>query len=78
VAVGLRFGDNFGREVAGGARPVVDHDRLAEAAAELVAEEPRQHVERAARPERHDQLDRLRRIGLRAHRARPRHECAGA
>ena len=49
----------------GRSRPVVDDDRLAERFLEMRRDEPRRHVDETAGGERHDQPDRLRRIGLR-------------
>ena len=58
VAVGRRFRDRVGGERAAGAGAVLDDHRLAELVGELAAEQPRQHVDRAAGRERHDQPDR--------------------
>ena len=54
VAVGLRLGDDVGADVAAGARVILDHHRLAPLARQLLADEARGDVRRAARGERHD------------------------
>ena len=66
VAVGV--GGGGGLEADGGARAgaVLDDHLLAEACRHRLAGQPRHGVDRAARRERHDHLDRLVRIGLRA------------
>jgi hypothetical protein len=66
VAVGRGSGDRGGAEVARGAGPVLDHDRLTEARAEAVGDHPRARVRDAARRERHHDAHRLRWITLRA------------
>jgi hypothetical protein len=63
-------------EVAVGARPVLDHDRLAEARAQRLTQRAGNEVGRTARRERHQQADRPRGIGLRRRGAREhREEC---
>ena len=63
-------------DAAIGADPVVDHDALVERDAERLADDPRDDVGAAARPERHDDGDRPARVGLRlrSHRERRRRE----
>ncbi len=70
VAVGRRLGDLVRPDVAGGARLVLDHRRLAPALGHLHRDQPREHVGRPARGPRHDQPDDLRWIGLRQRRRR--------
>ena len=62
VAVGRGMRGDFGTDVRPGARPVVDHHRLAQPLAELLAHEPCQQVRRAGGRKRHDHLHRLFRI----------------
>ena len=64
VAVGRRFRDRVGRDVAAGAWTVLDDHRLAEGFAELGAEHAGKHVDRAAGDEGDDDADRLMGIGL--------------
>jgi hypothetical protein len=66
VAVGRSLGDGFGADLAGGAGPVLHHDLLAHAFREPLRERARQDVGDAARRKRHDNVDRLARIGLRS------------
>ena len=70
VAVGraLGAGDRADQRVAAGA--VLDDDALAPFLGELLAEQPHQHVGRAARGERHDDVDRHGRIVEREGRSR--------
>ena len=71
---GARLGDRVGAGVAAGARLVVDQHRLVPGDAQLLADQPRQDVGRAARREGDDDVHRLagvRRPG-RAPRARRR------
>ena len=72
VAVGRRA--DHAADADGGARAGhgLDQDRLAERLLHVLAHDPRDRVGRPARRERHDQRDRLRRIGfgLRAGQAR--------
>src|SRR5947207_11434581 len=65
MAVGARTRDFGGADVAGGARPVLADDRLAERRAEPLGDEPAEEIERPARRERVDQPDGLRRETLR-------------
>ncbi len=58
VTVRSGFRDVLGAERAVGARPVLDHDRLAERSAELVRQQPRHEVGRAARCEADHEADR--------------------
>jgi hypothetical protein len=78
VAVRRRLGD----EVRGGRTPcrgpVLDDDRLPDPVLELVADDARQHVDRAAGGRGDDELDRLVRPGLRVRRTqseRDRERC---
>ncbi len=68
VTVGFRLGDRVVAEIAAGARAIVDHELLAEAIRQAAAERARQHVEAAARRERHDHTHRV--IGITALGAR--------
>jgi hypothetical protein len=63
IAVGRRTRDGFGGEVAGGAGPVLDDERLAQAFLELLAVDAGDDVERAAGGKPADDLDRPRGIG---------------
>ena len=65
VAVGRRAGCQLRRDVAAGAGTVVDQHLLAPALAQPVADDARQYVGSAARPERDDEADRFRRVFLR-------------
>ena len=65
VAVGRRARDRLQREIAAGARPVVDHHRLAEPLRQRLPDEPRDDVGRAAGGNENDQGHRPRRISLR-------------
>ena len=72
VAVGRRLGDCVRTDHAPRARPVLDHDLLAERSRELVGDEPRDHVGRIARRAGRDEPDRLVRDRFaRARRGRP-------
>jgi hypothetical protein len=64
VAVGRRLRDRVHRDVAAGARLVVDHHGLAAARRQEGAENARAQIGDAARRGRHDDVDRLGRIGL--------------
>jgi hypothetical protein len=68
VAVGLGVRGDVGRDVAVRSGPVVDHDLLAEPVAERCSDCTRDHVDRAAGRERHNQPDRPVGIGLRGGR----------
>ena len=74
VAVGRGLGDQLRADVAAGAGPVVDDDRLAPCVGELLRDGAGEDVGGAARRERHDEADRLRRIGLRPGARRERRE----
>ena len=68
MAVGRRF-HHLQRAGVGVAAGTIERDeRLPEPLAEAFGNEPRQKVGTAAGRERHDELDRSRRIGLRLHR----------
>ncbi len=58
VAVGRRFRDDVGAEIAGGAAAVVDDDRLAELRRQRLDDDARNDVGAAARRIRDDELDR--------------------
>jgi hypothetical protein len=62
VAVGRRVGHGLGRDVAAGARPVVDDDRLPQDLLKLAAEDAGEHVARPARREGDHQHDRPGRV----------------
>ena len=59
VAVRRRLGDRQRRDRAGGGGAVLDHDRLAGLAGDVVAEQPRAEIGDAAGGEADDQADRL-------------------
>ncbi len=63
VAVGRRLGDEFRADVAARARPIVDDDALAPGFGEVLRDLAGENVGGAARRKRHDEADRLRRIG---------------
>ena len=65
VAVGFRFGDEFGPQRAVGARPVLHHHDLAQRFAQLVGEEPRHEVGRSTGREADNEPNRTGRIALR-------------
>ena len=54
VAIGRRFGGRLRADDGVGARPVLDHDRLAPVLAHLLADHPRHDVRRTAGGKRHD------------------------
>ncbi len=64
VAVGRGLGDGVGADAAVGARTVVDDHALAEFTAHPFSQHAADIVGHAAGCERHDQLDRLVRVGL--------------
>ena len=66
VAVGRRVDDAFGRDVAAGARLVLDHELRAEPLGEPLADQARQHVGRPAGRKSDDELHRPGRIVERA------------
>ena len=55
VSIGVGLGDDGAADGAAGARPVVDHDRLAEAVRHLLADDAAEEIGRSTRRERHDQ-----------------------
>jgi hypothetical protein len=65
VAVGRRPDDELGADIAGGARPVLDDERLFEPFRQPLRHQPRDDVGRAAGDDGDDQTHRPRRIGLR-------------
>ena len=80
VAVRRRPHDHLGPDVAGGARPVVDHQRLAELIRQPLSDDARDDVGRAAGREGDDQAHRPRRISLRegdTRDGRQRHSARG-
>ena len=70
VAVGGRAHDGFGGDIAGGARPVLDDEWLAEPLRQPLADQAREDVIRATGGKADDQAHRPRRIGLRPSDAR--------
>jgi hypothetical protein len=64
VAVGRAARHRFGADDPARARAVLHDHRAAERLAELLADQARQRVSGSARGERHDDLDRLRRVRL--------------
>ena len=64
ISVRRRFRDRIGAEIAPGARPIFDDDRLLEEFGQPLADQPRDGVHRAARRERNDDADRAGWIGL--------------
>ena len=71
VAVRLGLEHHLGADIAGCAGAVLDHDRLSPFARQPIAEHARHHVGGAAGRERHDDLDRSRRIVLRPRAGQP-------
>jgi hypothetical protein len=59
VAVRRRLRDLIHADAAAGTAAVIDHDRLAEALAERIGNQPRDRIDGATRRERHDQPDRM-------------------
>ena len=55
VSIGVGLGDGSAAGGAAGARPVVDHDRLAEAVRQLLTDDAAEEIGRSTRRERHDQ-----------------------
>ena len=70
VTVRRRAHDRFGCDVSARARPVVDHDRLADPVRQPLADHAGDDVRRAAGADLHDEAHRLCRIGLRECRTR--------
>ena len=62
ITVGLRVRDILGADAAAGPGAVLDHDRLPQRFADLIADNAADDVGIAARGERHDQPDRPSRI----------------
>ena len=60
VAVGRAAGDRFGADVAVGAEPRLDDDRLAERRRDLLRDHAHHDVELAPGRKRHHDLDRMR------------------
>src|SRR5262249_7991451 len=58
VAVGRRARDGLGRDVAGAARAILDHERLVEDLFQLLADDAGEHVARPAGRESDDERDR--------------------
>ena len=61
-AVGGRSDHRLAADDAGGARPVLDHELLMQALAEILREQPRHHVDAAAGGNRNHDLYRLVRV----------------
>ena len=78
VAVRRRLHHRLGPDVAAGARPVLDQDRLAEPLGEPLRHQAGEDVGAAAGSEADDDADRLRRISLRGSGARDRRQRGGA
>jgi hypothetical protein len=74
-AVGLGLGNGIGAEIAARSRLVLDHEGLSELLLQAVRDQARHHVRRGARPERHHDLDALRRPLLRRGRGRDEQRC---
>ena len=72
VAVGRHAGHGFGCDVAGGARPDLDEELLAEFFRQELGDQARDDVGRAARRLADDDFHRPRRIGLRPRDPRTR------
>ena len=72
VAVGRRAHHRLGRDVAAGARPALDHERLPEPLGQPLADEPGEDVGRAAGRKADDDAHRPGRPGLRPARSAPR------
>jgi hypothetical protein len=65
VAVARRLGNQFRRDGAAGAGPVVDQELLAQVFGELLRHRTRRDLDRTPGGERHDDAHRLGRIGYR-------------
>ena len=70
IAVGRRAHDRIGRDVAGGARPVLDDELLAEPLGERLTEQTHEDVGAAAGRIADDAAHRPGRIGLRPRKTR--------
>jgi len=70
VSVGRRIHDQFGADIAGGTRPVLDDERLAEPLREPLADQACSDVGAAPRSKADDDAHRPRRVGLRPRDAR--------
>jgi len=78
VAVGGRADDRRGRDIAGVARQVLDHEGCPEPFREPLADQARQDVVRAAGRKPDEQAHRPRRIGLRVRDAGHGRQSGGA
>ena len=78
VAVGLGVGGHFSGDIAVGAGAVLDEERLPHRLGQALRQEPRGDVGRPARRDRHQHLDRPRRILLRARPARPSNDTSAS
>ena len=72
VAVRRALGHRVDAHVAGGAGPVLDHERLAKLLGERLRDEPRKDIDRAAGRKADDDAHRAVRVGLRRRAARER------
>jgi hypothetical protein len=70
ISVGWRAHDRLGGDIAAGSRTVFDDEGLAEVLRQLLTDQARKDVKRAAGGEGDDHAHRLRRIGLRPRDAR--------
>ena len=77
VAVGRHVGHGFGCDVAGGTRPDLDEELLAELLRQELRDQTRDDVGRAARRLADDDFHRTRGIGLRADGSRKRRSTRG-
>ena len=75
VAVRSRTHDGLGGDIAAGARPVLDHEWLAEPLGQPLTDQPREDVVRAAGSKTDDDAHRPGRPGLRPRQPRNRREC---
>ena len=64
IAVGRRSGRGFGADRSGAPGAVFDHDRLAGCLGQPLRDDAGERIGKAARRERHDDLDRSRRVVL--------------
>jgi hypothetical protein len=76
VAVGFGAIDGLSAKVLRGARPVLDHHRLAELRRQMLGQDARHQIAVGAGRQRHDDADRTGGIGLRGgeRRARKQHQ----